>query len=668
MFCQISRGLRVTVLALLSQGLFLGCSAGDAGPTGAEHTGAERVGSVQQAQSAALRCDCLNLMGEPASNVCFDTCFKTTTCGDPSEQCNVVCKFQTMTTPGEPCSGAGPVGEYEGQCAVKGVTQTERSGCCPGCLTDDFECGGISKPTACGGKGETCSVCEDKDPNDCWYPTCEDGKCVGDLDEAPVGNTCTGPGTIRGRCADGGVCCMGCLTPGGSCLEGDAAGACGSGGVLCHDCDDGQACNGAEQCQSGTCVDGTELECDDNDPCTDDSCDDAVGCENEVDVDNDCSDGNGCTENDACQTDGSCAGTAMVCDDGNDCTDDSCQDGLCVFDPANDTDACDDGSSCTLVTSCDAGVCVSSSSSICHDTSNPCKTSSCGDDGLGACVEVNRDDDTPCDDGNPCTADDSCISGVCTGGGATDCDDNNDCTTDTCEMATGCAHANATGECADGNLCTINDSCQGGECVGDVVDCPASNECTSDSTCDVASGLCSLLLVEDGTECGNGGECETGQCVNEDEPVGSGGSAGNGGTGGSGVDGTTSTGGSGTTGDAGAAGETGDGGTSSTSSGTSAGTAGAGGNGVTGGGAGSVGAGGTDAGGSSNLGGNAGTAGAAGSPGSAGTYAGDDFQREAKGCDCRTAPGGTTPSHAGLGLLGLGAMLGGRLRRRNRAR
>jgi hypothetical protein len=45
-------------------------------------------------------------------------------------------------------------------------------------------------------------------------------------------------------------------------------------------CDDGNACNGAETCNvaSGTCVAGTAPDCNDGNDCTDDSCDRVQGC------------------------------------------------------------------------------------------------------------------------------------------------------------------------------------------------------------------------------------------------------------------------------------------------------------------------------------------------------------------------------------------------------
>ncbi|HEU5076585.1 MAG TPA: MYXO-CTERM sorting domain-containing protein [Polyangiaceae bacterium] len=656
MFGQISRGLQLTVLALAGQGLYLGCSAAD------EPGEPEPVASVQQRQDGA-KCECVDSDGNAATIICYDTCFDSVTCGSQREPCDAVCKFGVLATPGDKCEAVTPKGDVVGVCAASGVGSADRAGCCPACLTKDYACGGMNDAMACGESGQ-CSVCEDTNRDDCWQPTCKEGSCIGDETPAPVGNACVVDGG-RGRCADDGVCCLGCLTPGGACLEGTAAGACGTDGSACVNCDDGEACDGAEQCEAGSCVDGTPLECDDNNPCTEDSCDEVTGCENDVDVTRTCSDGDGCTTDDECHTDGSCAGTPVTCDDGNDCTEDSCDEGLCAFAPANDTEACDDGSSCTVLTVCDAGECVSASPEVCHDTSNPCKTSSCGEDGLGTCMEINREDATPCDDGNPCTTDDSCQAGVCSGGGETDCDDNNDCTTDVCDAVTGCSYTNVSGECADGNLCTVDDRCQAGQCVGDPVECPAANECTANGQCDDESGLCSLLLVEDGTECGNGGECDTGQCVGED-PVGAGGSAGTGGTGGVGAGGTST---GGTTGDAGAAGETGEGGTgggsgASASGGTSAVTGGAGGTSASGG-AGAVGG----AGGTTTGGGAAGAGGGlGGAAGSGGTYTGEDFQREAKGCDCRTAPGSAVPQHPALGLMGLGAMLAGRLRRRKRAR
>lgn len=107
-----------------------------------------------------------------------------------------------------------------------------------------------------------------------------------------------------------------------------------------EDCDDGEACNGVETCQDTTCVGGTAMDCDDNDECTEDSCTDGTcgnaaieGCCGD---DADCDDSNDCTT-DAC-TDGVCGNAAIDgccsrdadCNDDDDCTDDACTDGACT--------------------------------------------------------------------------------------------------------------------------------------------------------------------------------------------------------------------------------------------------------------------------------------------------------------------------------------------------
>ncbi|MFN8357667.1 MAG: T9SS type A sorting domain-containing protein [Spirosomataceae bacterium] len=66
-----------------------------------------------------------------------------------------------------------------------------------------------------------------------------------------------------------------------------------------------------------------------------------------------------------------------------------------------------------------------------------------------------QSDGTPCDDGNKCTQNDACQSGVCVGTAKT-CDDINACTIDSCDPATGCVFTPLN--CNDNNACTI-DAC-----------------------------------------------------------------------------------------------------------------------------------------------------------------------------------------------------------------
>src|SRR5207244_7516461 len=63
--------------------------------------------------------------------------------------------------------------------------------------------------------------------------------------------------------------------------------------------------------------------CNDNNPCTDDTCDPVLGCVYTPNDNNTCSDNSVCTTNDHCSA-GTCVGTPISCDDSDVCTDDSC--------------------------------------------------------------------------------------------------------------------------------------------------------------------------------------------------------------------------------------------------------------------------------------------------------------------------------------------------------
>ena len=101
------------------------------------------------------------------------------------------------------------------------------------------------------------------------------------------------------------------------------------------DCDDGIVCNGFETCDLGlgVCESGTPLDCNDGNACTDDSCDSVNGC---VFTDNTgpCDDGDMCTINDLCSGGTCSSGSPAICDDSDVCTTDSCDSSTgCIFTP-----------------------------------------------------------------------------------------------------------------------------------------------------------------------------------------------------------------------------------------------------------------------------------------------------------------------------------------------
>jgi hypothetical protein len=101
-------------------------------------------------------------------------------------------------------------------------------------------------------------------------------------------------------------------------------------------CQDGDACTVSDTCQSGVCVPGAALACDDANPCTTDGCDPAWGCVHGWTTDP-CDDGSACTAKDLCAF-GVCAGLlALVCNDGDPCTDNACDPASgCVYEPIVD--------------------------------------------------------------------------------------------------------------------------------------------------------------------------------------------------------------------------------------------------------------------------------------------------------------------------------------------
>ncbi len=421
---------------------------------------------------------------------------------------------------------------------------------CGNCVCEGGE-GFADCPVDCGYCGDgVCSYCGHIDeagqcPDDCEAGQPEPEICNG-IDDDNDGETDEGASDPGGGCDDEDPCtedvCAGAegcrnqiaalpCDDGDPCTEGDTcddSGACAGTPVLCDDeqecttdscdpavgcvhepadglsCDDGDSCTENDLCVDGVCA-GTST-CDDGDPCTNDLCEAGGGCTNEP-FDGPCDDGSACTEGDTC-TDGECQGTPIECDDDDPCTDDECdrEDG-CQHTPR--TGPCDDGDSCTEDDACVDGACAGAPADC--DDQNPCTVDSC--DAEQGCTYAD-DDGKPCDDGDSCTEGDVCTAGQCRGT-APDCDDNNPCTDDTCDAAGACLHVPNELGCDDGDLCTENDRCQDAECGGDPVACDDGNPC-SDDICDPQIG-CTYPHVEeacdDGSECTEDDACVDGACV-----------------------------------------------------------------------------------------------------------------------------------------------------------
>lgn len=150
----------------------------------------------------------------------------------------------------------------------------------------------------------------------------------------------------------------------------------------------------------------------------------------------------------------------------------------------------------------------------------------------------------PCDDGNPCTADefdpglndcthsftdgascepaDKCIigavcsQGVCLGTPKT-CDDQSTCTRDFCRQTTGdCIFLEEPDNCDDDNPCTA-DSCAGNGCVHDPLPsgspCDDNDLCTTGDSC--FAGECRGAGVPNGSECDDHDSCTSGDTCSD---------------------------------------------------------------------------------------------------------------------------------------------------------
>jgi hypothetical protein len=216
-----------------------------------------------------------------------------------------------------------------------------------------------------------------------------------------------------------------------------------------------------------------------------------------------CDDGNVCTMTDGCM-DGDCLGTTLLdCNDNDVCTDDAC-------DPAtgcmrtNNTAPCDDGDACTAGDTCGGGTCAPGAQLDCDD-GNPCTTDGC--DPASGCIH------TDLNDGDPCLFADGtsgmCSMGACVGCAIdANCDDLNPCTTDACTTGS-CTYTNVTASCDDGDACTFGDQCSNGACAGTAITCN-SNTCVTRS-CN-GTAVCTET-IHDGRACADDGNaCTTDTC------------------------------------------------------------------------------------------------------------------------------------------------------------
>ncbi|MFH1425388.1 MAG: hypothetical protein ABIG28_01495 [archaeon] len=433
---------------------------------------------------------------------------------------------------------------------------------------DGLHCTGVEKCLAggCVSAGNPCF-----DGVACTQDSCNEG--TDSCSNAPNDLYCD-----NGLFCDGVEVCdgvLGCLVGSGDPCAGEF---CDDGGDVCleclvdADCGDGDVCDGLESCNVGSCVGGVALYCDDENICTDDSCNVVLGCLN---VDNTvaCDDLIGCTTGDVCSagtcsgiTDGSLCQAWESCNPIADCQQMTCSNceecdtwfSGCDYDECHNN--CDWGNGCyfagvvmlgdncvDLASACgEIASCADYSEEECGN--NPCAVAGalsgcefdgsdckqvpyCGDNSCDAgedCLSCELDcgcsGNTPycsgmtcvecvvgssCDDGLFCNGAELCNSGVC-GVGIPPVDDEVGCTNDYCDEDNDMVVRTPSDLNCDDDL-----FCNGVEFCDALLDCQAGIlQCLAGENCLEDQDMCEPIpgYCDDNFDCVDGNVCTDDVC------------------------------------------------------------------------------------------------------------------------------------------------------------
>jgi hypothetical protein len=345
------------------------CSEGECASGGARDCGDENACTDDSCDEDANECD-----NAPNDDPCDDGLFCTVSdacsggeCGGAARDCgdDDVCTDDVCDDTADACTNPFNTAPCDdGQFCTAGDA----------CAAGECVSGG---PNDCDDAEDCTNDSCDETANECVNEVrtgaCDDGQFCTE-NEVCVDGVCTGSAT---DCDDDNLCTT------DSCDE--SANACDNADNTLV-CDDGNFCTVEDACSAGQCA-GAPRDCGDDDVCTDDVCNDVSdACEN-PDNTAGCDDGLFCTVLESCSN-GECGGgLPNPCDDDNVCTDGSCDEEVnsCIQTPNSVVD-CDDGDVCTENDVCAAGVCAGTEIPDCTGTTTTVPTTSttlpcpvCGD-------------------------------------------------------------------------------------------------------------------------------------------------------------------------------------------------------------------------------------------------------------------------------------------------
>lgn len=291
-------------------------------------------------------------LGAKAKTCNDDNECTTDSCLVPSGDCDY--KKQPF---GTTCNDGSKCTNYDG-CTLEGKCVGVAKSCDDGlpCTIDECEVvSGTCKNTPHNG------ACDDTNP------------CT--VDDKCVKADCVG---VAKNCNDNNVCTLDeCKSASGGCVFAPKDGLA---------CNDGDACSLSDSCVQGQCKGAKYIDCDDSNDCTQDECNKISGCKHTslkgtpcddsdaCTLSNECNSGTcvpkswqNCNDNDPCTKDscdpktGKCEHLQLACDDNSVCTNDSCNNGKCVYianSQADNNYSCEDGNSCTQTGFCLKGKCM----------------------------------------------------------------------------------------------------------------------------------------------------------------------------------------------------------------------------------------------------------------------------------------------------------------------
>jgi len=301
------------------------------------------------------------------------------------------------------------------------------------------------------------------------------------------------------------------------CLNGVPAWPLKAAGTACDT--NATVCDGTGACNAtGTCVLGTVPQVDDGNPCTTDACDPVSGVTHVAKAaGTSCANSTVCDGAETCSAAGLCVqGTPPSVDDGNTCTDDSC-DALAgvIHTPRPAGTSCNDANVCNGSEVCSAaGTCLPGTA-VTVPPSTACVSYVC--DPVAGVVATNKPQGSACDDATVCNGHETCNgSGSCTAGTPPVIPPSTACAVYACDATAGIVVDNQPSgtSCANGTVCDGAETCNGaGSCApGTPISVPPPTPCATFS-CNPVSGLVASYKPS-GTACLDGDACNGAEACN----------------------------------------------------------------------------------------------------------------------------------------------------------